>query len=146
MELNELIAEGVLGLYNALEKYDPDKGTFDSYAAWHARFYIDKYVKRGLVKNARTAVVSYSQDTGDNENSMIGNIAGKEREPIDELEDRETKEKMLARLESLPDKERDILKLRFIDGLKMREIGERHNCTKEWIRQTINNALKRFSL
>ena len=146
-ELNELMAEGVLGMYHALDLFDFDKGdSFDTYATWWARFYIQRYIKGGLVKNAKTSVVSYSQETKNNENNMIGNIAGKEKEPCDILESEEIKEKMLARLDTLPDREKDILKLRFLEGWGMKEIGEKHNCTKEWVRQLINTALKRFSL
>ncbi|HVU01268.1 MAG TPA: sigma-70 family RNA polymerase sigma factor [Polyangiaceae bacterium] len=57
--LDELVAEGSLGLLRALEKFDPERGTrFGTYAAYWIRAYVVTYVlrSRSLVTN-RTGVL-----------------------------------------------------------------------------------------
>ena len=43
-ELNDLFQQGVLGLMEAIEQYDPEKGTFANYAIW----WIKNYSIKGL--------------------------------------------------------------------------------------------------
>lgn len=58
LSLNEMISEGNLGLLNALEKFEPDKGfRFSTYAMWWIRAYVQKYILNSwsLVKIGTTS-------------------------------------------------------------------------------------------
>lgn len=58
LPMSEMISEGNLGLLNALDKFDPDKGfRFSTYAMWWIRAYIQKYILNSwsLVKIGTTS-------------------------------------------------------------------------------------------
>lgn len=58
LPLSEMISEGNLGLLNALEKFEPEKGfRFSTYAMWWIRAYVQKYILNSwsLVKIGTTS-------------------------------------------------------------------------------------------
>ena len=48
IEFDDLVAEGNVGLYRAIQTYDPNKGVFSTYAF----YWIRKYVQEAIEKNA----------------------------------------------------------------------------------------------
>ncbi len=68
--------------------------------------------------------------------------------PDQELIKVEDVEQLLLLLDGLPDKEKQVLKLRFgMDGspvMTLEDVGKMLNCTSERVRQIQNNALKRL--
>jgi len=60
-----------------------------------------------------------------------------------DLEVRENVELSDAILGDLPDREREVLTLYYLDGLKLHQIGSRYGLTRERIRQIKNRALER---
>lgn len=44
LTLEDFVSEGVLGLIRAVDRFDPDKGKFSSYASWWIKFHIRKKV------------------------------------------------------------------------------------------------------
>jgi len=87
---------------------------------------------------------------GDEEDSSYGNFIEDKnaRHPIEGLVDIEMQEKVAALLSTLPEREAEILRMRFGIGTDndhtLEEVGQTFNVTRERIRQIENKALERL--
>ena len=94
--------------------------------------------------------VSLESPVGDEDNSTLGDYIEDEdaAEPLDEVMDSVLRQTVRESLESLTDKEREVLELRF--GLKdgvyhsLEDISARFNLTRERIRQIEGTALRKL--
>jgi len=202
MPLSDLISEGNIGLMNAIERYDVDKGYhFISYAVWWIRQAILKAIceksrmirlplnranelvqiekARKTLEGARTEdeeireiarllemapehvadLVAVSRDLvsletpvfDERDSSVVGDFVENSAytSPEDFVVDQNLKSDINAVLETLSDKEREVVEFRFgLNGqraMSLKEIGDRFKLTKERIRQIEKNALKRLS-
>jgi len=201
LPLMDLISEGNLGLINAVERFDANKGFhFISYAVWWIRQAILKAIceksrmirlplnranelvqiekARKEVVNNRTEeselkeiagllnmsqdhvreIVNISRDMvsldspvfSDRESNSIGDFLedGRYEQPEEAVIESALRDDINAVLESLSDKEAEVIRLRFgLNGMKamsLKEIGDQFNLTKERIRQIEKKALKRL--
>lgn len=201
LPLSDLINEGNIGLMNAIERFDVDKGFhFISYAVWWIRqailkaisekarmirlplnranelVQIDKARKQlqsgkaedpeieeiasavNMDKDHVASLLSISQDLvsletpvyADKGTSQLGDfIEDREyRSPDDIAMERSLKEDINKILQTLSDKEADIIQYRYgLNGrtpLSLKDIGDKYNLTKERIRQIEKKAIKRL--
>jgi len=201
LPLSDLISEGNIGLINAIERFDVDKGYhFISYAVWWIRQAIlkaiceksrmirlplnranelvqiektRKYLQsekgedteiREIAKtlNMQTAHVSglinisrdlVSLDTpvyAEKDSSLLGDFIEDQghKLPEDVIVSESLKDDINTLLDTLSDKESEILQYRFgLNGrspLSLKEIGDKYHLTKERIRQIEKKALKRL--
>ncbi|NLJ09815.1 MAG: RNA polymerase sigma factor RpoD/SigA [Treponema sp.] len=201
LSLSDLISEGNIGLLNAIERYDVDKGYhFISYAVWWIRQAILKAIceksrmirlplnrANELVQIEKARKVLQGGATSDAEINEVARLLDMEpshvadlinisrelvslESPVytekdssilgDFLEDTTYKapedaaiesalrEDIDAVLETLSEKEAEIIRYRFgLSGnapMSLKEIGDRFHLTKERIRQIEKKALKRL--
>lgn len=201
LPLSDLINEGNIGLMNAIERFDVDKGFhFISYAVWWIRqailkaisekarmirlplnranelVQIDKARKQlqsgkaedpeieeiasavNMDKDHVASLLSISQDLvsletpvyADKGTSQLGDfIEDREyRSPDDIAMERSLKDDINKILQTLSDKEADIIQYRYgLNGrtpLSLKDIGDKYNLTKERIRQIEKKAIKRL--
>ena len=201
LPLSDLISEGNIGLMNAIERFDVDKGYhFISYAVWWIRqailkaiceksrmirlplnranelVQIEKAKKRlqsdkgedpdmkdiaravnmdedhvtDLVNISRELVSLETPVFNEKDSSVLSDFVEDEgyKHPEQTLMDHSLKEDINSVLETLSEKEADIIQHRFgLNGrnpLSLKEIGDHYNLTKERIRQIEKKAIKRL--
>jgi RNA polymerase primary sigma factor len=200
LPLIDLINEGNIGLMNAIDKFDVDRGYhFISYAVW----WIKQAILKAICEKSRTVrlplnranellqiqkaqrqlmhdngdeptneelgaltqmdpklvgdLLSISRDMvsldapvyGDPSNSTIGDfIEDGYRTAEDILMEKSLRKDINDALETLSEKEREIIEMRFgLNGaipMSLKEIGELYNLTKERIRQIEKKAIERM--
>jgi RNA polymerase sigma factor (sigma-70 family) len=101
---------------------------------------------------AARAVTSLDRPLGTEGDTSIGELtAGDEAPPEEEVEVSLRQDALRRALEELPDRERDVLKLRFgLDGdpspKSLEQIGKTLGLTRERVRQIETDALARLAL
>jgi RNA polymerase primary sigma factor len=104
------------------------------------------------VRQAARAVASLDKPVGEDEGTRFGDlIAAAETGPEEEVHVSLEQETLHRALEDLPERERDILKLRYgLDGdpdpKSLEEIGRTLGMTRERVRQIEAQALERLSV
>jgi RNA polymerase primary sigma factor len=98
------------------------------------------------------AVTSLDRPVGQDESTSLGDLIAGEEEPFGDAIDVSLRAETLARaLEHLPEREREVLRLRYgldlgSQPLTLQEIGRRLGLTRSRIRQLEEQALERLSL
>ena len=103
------------------------------------------------VRQAARAVTSLDKPLGDDGDSSIGDLVGGEQDGVEaEVEVSLTEEMLQRALEKLPDRERDVVRLRYglggDDPKSLEEIGRTLGLTRERVRQIEGNALERLAV
>jgi RNA polymerase primary sigma factor len=108
-----------------------------------------KHVKE--VRAAARAVTSLDKPVGDNSDTSYGDLfAGEQAEPAEEVQVSFAEEAVRHAVETLPDREKEVVKLRFgMDGdpdpKSLEEIGRILGLTRERVRQIEAQALRRLA-
>jgi len=183
----DVISEGNLGLLHAIDKYDPKRGMFSTYATWWIRSYITRFlVNKGYIVRipvrwhqllwrykgiSEDNVESFSNkeiakilDISENEVKKIRIMEKKIRvrsmdtavkggssitmyDVIMNKDSQVNKPFVNSLLTFLTEKERKIIELRYgFNGkaLSLREIGEVHGYSREYIRKIIVKAVSKM--
>jgi DNA-directed RNA polymerase sigma subunit (sigma70/sigma32) len=104
------------------------------------------------VQNAARAVTSLDRPVGSESDTSLGElVSGNEAPPEEELEVSLRQDALRRAVAELPDRERDVLKLRFgLDGdpnpQSLEQIGKTLGITRERVRQIELDALKRLAV
>ena len=103
------------------------------------------------VRQAARAVTSLDKPLGDDNDASIGDLVGSSRNGVEEeVEISLTEETLHKALEELPERDREVLRLRY--GLaaeepkSLEEIGRRLGITRERVRQIEGQALQRLAV
>jgi RNA polymerase primary sigma factor len=94
--------------------------------------------------------ISLEKPVGDEDDSELGDFVADETiaEPFEEASEHLQKEGVRKALEALPDRERQVIELRYglsgMDPLTLEEVGNTFGVTRERIRQIENNTLKKL--
>ncbi|MBC7329190.1 sigma-70 family RNA polymerase sigma factor [bacterium] len=128
----DIFLEGVYGLIKAIDKYKPQKGSFSTYAT----IWIKQSIRRFLQKEkAQLKGRGYLPVQEDEEEQMtLEDMPAEEEElPSSDLESLQRK----IEYAPIPQRSKDILRMYFLEGYSLREIGEKIGLSKERVRQLI---------
>ena len=102
------------------------------------------------VREAARAVTSLDKPLGDDNDASIGDLVGGGNLVEDEVEISLTETTLHKALETLPEREREVLRLRYGLGTEepksLEEIGRRLGLTRERVRQIEGHALSRLAV
>jgi RNA polymerase primary sigma factor len=104
------------------------------------------------VRKAARAVTSLEKPIGEGDGGTLGDLIGSEQlQPEEELEVSLREQALKRALSDLPDREREVLKLRYglngdRDPASLEEIGRRLGVTRERVRQIESDALQRLAV
>jgi RNA polymerase primary sigma factor len=104
------------------------------------------------VQEAARAVTSLDRPVGKESDTSLGElVAGREAPPEEELEISLRQDALRRAVAELPDRQRDVLKLRFglngdPDPKSLEQIGKELGLTRERVRQIENEALQRLAV
>ncbi len=94
--------------------------------------------------------ISLEKPVGDEDDSELGDFVADDAvlEPFEEASEHLQKEGVRKALDALPDRERQVIELRYglsgLDPLTLEEVGNTFGVTRERIRQIENNTLKKL--
>lgn len=171
---DDLVSEAAIIFYNAVRCYSPDKkAKFKTYLVNALNYELRKFVASNsfdltvpitkqikdyrrdgdlseLNETARARKVCYSTNNGDKQEELpILNTVPSGQIPVEEAYDRkEAIEVTLAELESLPDREKNVIKQRYLDCRTLKEIAADLGTSSQtilfWERKGLNILKKRI--
>lgn len=175
-ELEDLTQEGVLGLIRAVETYDPSFGVpFAAHAITHIRSYLQRCRQRqsgiclpswtwstsAVVKKrcaaSKVYAAKYAETMADAKRVRAGvgqmglalgdKLASRSPDPADVAEGRDEIAAVLRRVDSLDDREREVIRRRY--GLggpaeTQAAIGQSHGHSREWTQRVEGKAMDRL--
>ena len=92
-------------------------------------------------------IASLSAPTGEDDSTTIGDTIGNEGiedDIIDRIDQEDMKRDIHAAVDKLPDREREVITLRYFEGLTMEQVGELESRSMESVRQCQAKALRRL--
>jgi RNA polymerase primary sigma factor len=157
LELEDLIQVANLGLFEAVKRFDPDRGVkFISFAVWYVRAELQKALNdlsrvvripshKTMTEGKDFSTLSTSKKVGDDEDSETyadRYLSGEQAKAKHEVTD--LKELLSVALNSLKPKQRDAVKMFYgIDrdyAMHMEHIAEELNVTGERARQLVRQG------
>jgi RNA polymerase sigma factor (sigma-70 family) len=160
-EVNDLMSCGMEAIWEAATKFDI---TLSPYFIKYASIYIKKHMYEHLSNNGRTVrlpvnVIREDRKTGNNSSTTVSwskpNPHSKYEGGEDMIEQVPNQPEgsdysaLYQIIDQLPERDQDIIKMYFgmepyIKQHYCREIGLKYGYSHEWVREKINNIVKRF--
>lgn len=149
IEVDDLIQAGALALFDAVDKYDPEKGSFLSYLAPHLHRWFRETAGLRTERIARDPIMSLI--SLDDPLESGGTLADLQADPHSDIEDAEARlytEQLRACLDAamkeLRPEDAEAIRLRYYDGLTLKQAGERKGVTQDAIRQREQRGLRKL--
>jgi RNA polymerase sigma factor for flagellar operon FliA len=128
VEMNELINDGVIGLYTALERYNPDRGVgFSTYAGHRIRGAMLDGLRerdplpRALRRAQKAAETGGIQFLELDEALMVPDDEAASPEVL--AMEADLRRRVRCGLDALPPRDREVLELRMVRGLPLRAVA-----------------------
>jgi RNA polymerase sigma factor for flagellar operon FliA len=129
VEEDDLVSYGIFGLFDAIEKFDPSLGwKFSTYARVRIRGAIidgmrqSDWVPRSV--KVRPHLI-YVDGIEDGEEIVLG-------DPFTMFDAEEIKQILRHVIDTLPERERQVLSLYYYDDLLLREVGDKFDRSEAW--------------
>jgi RNA polymerase sigma factor (sigma-70 family) len=134
----DLVQDGVLGLMQAVERFDPERGhRFSTYATW--------WIRGAILQSLRSAPQPPSV-IGDD--GLVDELPDVERDPLEDVAREDLQAGMPALLASLPGWARRVVALRYgLEGLDQHSVAETArelNTSQARVRRIEEHALARL--
>ncbi len=156
VETADLVSCGVLGLVQAWDRFDPDRGiSFEAFAVPRVKGAIidsirasDWVPRKARLKARETgeplmALVSMDESKGYEGESTAGKVVDLEApQPGAELVAAETRRELMWCLNRLPEREHMIVTLHYFDGVQLCKIAERLGVTESRVSQLHTRGLR----
>jgi RNA polymerase sigma factor (sigma-70 family) len=127
MDICDFVQEGLIGFIRGLRNYEPgpaSTATIETYAGRRMFGAMQDAIKHNL-RDKRWAPAGLMIDIDES-----FDIAGEDgREWIDAMHDQRTLERAYQRFEKLPRKQRQVMKLMYVDGLSQADVARQLNTT-----------------
>ncbi len=135
----DIFLEGIYGLIKAIDKYKPQKGSFSTYATIWIKQSIRRFLQkeRAQLKGRGYLPVQEEED----EQMTLEDMPAEEEEELISSDTESLRKKI--EYAPIPERSKEILKLYFLEGYSLREIGERIGLSKERVRQLIKEDGKK---
>lgn len=138
-ESEEAQGHAFIGLCIAAGKFRPERGKFGTYAVWWVRQGFQRWWEHDRRRADREAL-RIDWEWLDDENRDRGDFLADDADPWHDWECRDFLDGVLR---FLPARDRDILRMRHLDGMTLDETGRKLGVCKERIRQLEKLALAR---
>ena len=158
MDTSDLVSSGVLGLAQAWERFDPERGVaFEAFAVPRVKGAIvdairaSDWVPRKARQKARLTgeslvllvSIDESKASEDGDRSTVDRLADDKADlPGDQLLAAEGRHELMASLNGLPERERMIVTLHYFQGVQLAEIAKSLEVTESRVSQLHTRALK----
>ena len=176
IDQSDLFQEGILGLYKAMDKFDPTKGTkFSTYATYWINLYVYAFIKKQsrpvtvtvygnaqLLKLKKSSEDSLTEEWGEKKFNFIKSLSEGVNldssfddkrigyDPKNYIKKRDLTDLLNKIIKTFPVKEKIILRCRFClnrgKKLKLDDVGFPFEITRERIRQIEKKAIKRLKI
>jgi RNA polymerase sigma factor (sigma-70 family) len=130
-DIDDCYEASFFALIRAARSYDRNIAMFSTYAHRGIRIGLndhhrsaDRWMRKRRIVADATTIDCAAKDDEPRDDMLSGTVANA--------------------LSKLPDREREIVKMRLIDGLKLHEVGEKFGLTKERVRQIQEAAMKKL--
>lgn len=149
VEINELINDGVLGLYTALERYDPSRHVgFSTYAGHRIRgAMLDGLRRRDPLPRALRRAHKTSEGGGIQFHDLDEALmvpADEDASPETLVLDNDLRRRVWCGLEALPPRDRQILELRMVRGWPLRAVAQQLSLSITRVAEIQTRGLERL--
>jgi len=144
-ELGDLMSIGTIGLMKAVERFDPSRGKFRTYAFYWVEAEIQKQLRTPTRRRKRRPTVSLDAPTADGL-TLHDLLADQKPSPFDDTATVQRRERVRSALKGLRERDRRIVRMAFFDEMTLAQIGDVIGVCRERVRQILESALDHLYL
>jgi RNA polymerase sigma factor (sigma-70 family) len=151
MDDEDMVSVGILGLWRAVQNYDPEMGTFPTYAAWWIKSYMREErrkrptvcLTRNDIAKGEKAVGLMSLDSPFGESGETYEDALPDEDtvdPVSQIQSKEERVRVQQALAKMSPRKREVI-LGRMAGKTLQEIGDKIGISREGVRQIEATAM-----
>ena len=133
LDVEDLAQVGMLGLMKAARAFDPERGQFSTFATWWIRSAIGRAAEKALRPGGLARLDALDREAVDDADG-----------PADDMIAVETAAAVWGAVDALPEKDREVIRARFEEGVSQSRIGERLGVTRTRAYQREKRAVERL--